>query len=259
MRWFSECAPNALRRRWWLLGFAALWSAPVCIALVVEAPLGAADARELSVGLLGAASARYLGYGPMPLLVYFFASMAARPLMAIALALYARAAVERARSVAVVARAYIEVCALWLALAWGGALVVGVSVAEVSAGALTWAREVAWLAALSGLPCLALATAIALLARRALAFWSLTVPLVALLTLFSLGLGGDRIAPVLPGVIEVGLTSGREALRTRAILGALSWPLLAFLVVLMREALRRRALPQALSRRLWFERRSDEA
>ena len=48
--------------------------------------------------------------------------------------------------------------------------------------------------------------------------------------LFEFGLGGDRIPPLVPGVLEGALTAAREPARSHAILGALAWPVLGCLL-----------------------------
>lgn len=117
----TELPIGVQRSVWAWLGLPALWSAAIAAALVVDAPLGAAHARQLASGLLGPAVAGYLGYCPLPLATYFFAALALRHPLALLLAARARASVDPAPAPSAASRALIAAYAAGSLLAGGGA------------------------------------------------------------------------------------------------------------------------------------------
>jgi hypothetical protein len=203
---------------------------PVATGIFVAAPFGVTDARVLVGELQGAISAHYFGYSPMPLVIYFFSALLMRHPLSFVLGIRARAATFARRTPAIVARTLLEAWGLWSLFAAGGAFIV-VAATGTDAAALKWATEVALVTVLAGLPCLTVATTCGLVARQAWRFWVLTPLALVIFAVFALGLHGERIPPTFPGTIEVALTSGRESLRTRAMLGALAWPVMGWLAV----------------------------
>jgi hypothetical protein len=227
---------NALSRQLKRPGFwafalpAVLWGGVVSAAVLIEKPLGVADARTLATGLLHPDAGKYLGFCPMPLVVYFFAAVVMRHPVALVFGAYARSARgDRPRAT----RALLASCAGWALLSAGGALIV--AAARVG-GDWAWAREIAFVTALAGLPCMAVATTCGLVAKRAAVFWVGTPLLLAWFMVLAFGLQGDRIPPVLPGRIEVGLTSGQETLRTFAVWGTVGWAAFGSLMALRQSS-----------------------
>jgi hypothetical protein len=210
---------------------AALWSLPVVGALVIETPLGVNDPRVLVGELLGVASARYMSYCPVPLLVYFFAAQLMRHPLALVLAAGARGSLGAGRGWKAVHTTLLKAWCVGILLLGGGALAVGLATGADTLR-LRWTVELAQLTVLAGLPCLATALCLGVVVKRSATFWILTPLILAIFALFSIGLHGDRIAPVFPGRIEMALTSGDSALRSRGTMGALGWVGLGWLLAI---------------------------
>lgn len=233
VRWpLSACVGVPMMRAripWTAIVLALLWSVTMSVALFVRTPFGASDPRTLADALLPLVSSRYLRYCPMSVLVYFFAaSLMRHPAAMVFGASVRRARGERRQFIRALFAAY----AGWMLLGGGGAIVVA-AIEGVGSEGWPWAREIALVTVLAGLPSVAVATTAGLLAKRAAVFWGAT-PLVLLwFAILAFGLHGERIPALFPGRIDVALTSGREALRTFGILGALSWPMLGWLVTLL--------------------------
>ncbi len=200
----------------------ALWAVPVIVGLRAQALLGDTTSRAAATELFGAQSGKYFGYCPLPLILYFACAMLVRHAVAFVVAWRVRSGLGVGTDWRGPTLRLAIACGWWAALAVAGALVVAVAAGPSDAGE-GWTLEVAFITAVAGLPCLALATGAAALAPRSVAFWLVTPVLLAVLALFSFGLHGSAIPVVVPGRIEIALTSGVEALQTRALVGALGW------------------------------------
>ena len=238
----SEAEPMSVRRSRWLPTFATVLVAALvayaCLALLgsaasaLDAPAPVASSRALATDLLGPRIARYVGFCPEPLIVYFVATVFARvPVFLVAGALTRRACRRAASRGRVTALGALATTALvWAMLCVGGAWAVAVATGADERG-VRWAFEIGHVAALAGLPSLAIAMAAALVLRRSIGFWLVTPTLLLLVTLLSFGLRGEQLPAGLPGIVELGLLSGVESWRQRAMAGALTWLIAGALVV----------------------------
>jgi hypothetical protein len=168
----------------------------------------------------------------MPLVAYFFAAMMMRHPVALVFGAYTRSArANRPQALRVLLTSY----AGWALLSAGGALIVATAT-RVSGDDWAWVREIAFVTALAGLPCMAVATTCGFVAKRTAVFWIGTPLLLAWFMVLAFGLQGDRIPPVLPGRIEVALTSGQETLRTFAVWATVGWAALGSLMSLRQSS-----------------------
>jgi hypothetical protein len=212
-----------------LLVLAVFWSIPIAAGVFVNAPFGIKEPSALVTQLLGDASARYFGFSPMPLTMYFFAAMLMRHPVALLLGAQARATSGLSTGFDSLGRIWIRGTIVWLFLSTGGVFAVAALTAP-DARSFGWAVEVAKTTALAGLPCLTAAITCGLFLKKAWTFWLVTPLLLLLCAIVAIGLGGDRIPPIFPGLIEGALTAAREPSRSRAVFGALAWPVLGWLL-----------------------------
>lgn len=220
--------PRLSTRRLWLraivtAGVLALWAIPVTIGLHTAQPVDRRDALMFVAQLLTTRSAAYLGYCPLPLVMYWAISAVARHPIALLLGLSMRR--QTAAGFWARHRTFAGVTLAWAALAIGGALIVG----KASSAGWGWTLTIASMTAFAGLPAISFAMACAARLRSSWTFWPCVVVGLLLLLLLAVGLRGPSVWPVVPGAIDFGLASGREPDRTLAMWGALGWLVAAWL------------------------------